>query len=258
MLGVRVSPGELKGIGVINMVTIVVPCHNEAEGIKDLIDQLSRVIGVINREVEVIVVDDGSTDNTSVILGQLKQRFPWLGVIQHKKNYGQSMAIYTGVLEAKGDIIVTLDGDGQNPPTEIPRLLKQLLSDPQIRMVTGWRKIRKDSLMKQISSKIANFLRSSILKDRINDSGCGLRAFYREDFLLLPRVQYMHRFLPFLFKQILKVKVVEIPVDHSRRKAGRGHYGIFSRAIAGIFDIVGMLWLKKRFVTNKEVDYVID
>ncbi len=234
------------------MVSIVIPAHNEAENLKSLLSEVARVMLEYGKEYEIIVVDDGSDDETPAILKNLKEVIPALRSFRHSQRRGQSSALYTGVESAKYSTIVTLDGDGQNPPYEIVKMLKVFFDRSNLDMLVGWRRRRRDPWTKKVATSIANQIRRLVLNDQIHDSGCGLKVFKREMFLKLPPLDHMHRFLPFLF-QMLGGNVAELEVDHRPRSKGKGHYGNLSRAISGIIDMLGMLWLKRRYLLNREV-----
>ena len=168
----------------------------------------------------------------------------WLRVERHDHNRGQSAAIRTGVGAARAPIVAVLDGDGQNDPADIPSLFAALLLS-DTRMTVGDRRTRRDRLSRRISSRLANTVRASILHDGIRDTGCGLKVFYREDFLELPAFDHMHRFLPALMRQRGR-KVRSVPVNHRPRRHGCSKYGIRNRLWAGIVDLLGVMWLERR------------
>jgi dolichol-phosphate mannosyltransferase len=229
-------------------VSIVIPVRNEADNIVPLIEEI--VVAVKGAEAyEVIVVDDGSDDQTGAVLKKALKRVDSLRVVQHDPGCGQSTAVCTGVKLAEYPVIATLDGDGQNDPADIPRLYNQLIkqnkTNPKLWMVAGWRNKRHDSAWKLFSSKFANFVRSSLLGDNTPDTGCGLKVFFRDKFLELPYFDHMHRFLPAL---IIRAggQVVSEPVGHRARSQGLSKYGTLDRLWAGITDLVGVIWLIKR------------
>ena len=229
-------------------ISIVVPVHNEMDGIVPLLEE---IVGVMKtaEAYEIIVVDDGSTDQTGQVLKLSLKRINPLRLIQHEQSCGQSTAICTGVKAAKYPIVATLDGDGQNDPADIPRLYGLLVQEGKMAahlwMVVGWRNKRHDSAWKLFSSKFANTVRSSLLGDNILDTGCGLKVFLRDKFLELPYFDHMHRFLPAL---IIRAggQVISEPVNHRARSQGVSKYGTLDRLWAGITDLIGVLWLKQR------------
>jgi dolichol-phosphate mannosyltransferase len=199
-------------------------------------------------EYEVIFVDDASTDATFARLMELSQSNPRVRALRHAERYGQSTALRTGVVHARAVLIATLDGDGQNDPGDIPRLLSTLSAterDASRTLVTGHRVKRRDSQLVRLSSRIANFVRSRVLRDGTPDTGCGLKLFARSLFLELPYFDHMHRFLPALVRRAGGF-VVTVPVNHRPRTAGRSHYGTWNRLWTGIIDLVGVMWLTRR------------
>jgi len=228
-------------------LSVVVPVHNEAENITPLVAEIREALdGKFNYEI--VYVDDGSTDDTLAILRSIAAEFPRLRVIHHKTCFGQSAAIWTGVKEARGQWIATLDGDGQNDPKDILRIidLKGGIEglDPSL-VLCGYRRKRRDTWLKRISSRIANGVRSALLKDNTPDTGCGLKIFARHAYLSLPFFDHMHRFLPALF--LAKgAKVESVEVNHRSRRRGQTHYGIKNRLWIGIIDLMGVMWLRRR------------
>jgi dolichol-phosphate mannosyltransferase len=195
---------------------------------------------------EMIFVDDASKDDTHAKLVALKATYPALRVLANRKNAGQSRAIMSGVLAARAPIIATLDGDGQNPPEELPRLVAPLLAgDPAIGLVAGQRVKRNDTLSKRLASRFANTLRRWMLNDGTRDTGCGLKAFRRDAFLALPFFNHMHRYLPALFARD-GWKVAHVDVSHRARGGGRSNYSNIQRALVGSVDLFGVAWLIRR------------
>lgn len=225
-------------------ISVVIPVHNEGDNITHLLLETESVLQPLGT-FELIVVDDGSSDNTIKNLYPIFLEKPWLRIICHKKNMGQSMALLTGIKAARGEIIITMDGDGQNDPKDIPKLLNQMKPNHPFLLVTGRRKHRKDSWLKRVSSKIANQVRQWVLKDNTLDTGCGLKIFKKEDFLTLPSFDHMHRFLPALF-MAMGGTVRSVDVTHRPRQKGLSHYGTWDRLVAGIVDLVGVSWLVRR------------
>jgi dolichol-phosphate mannosyltransferase len=226
-------------------ISIVVPVKNEALNILPLIEEIESGCAAL-RPFEVIYVDDGSTDATPAQLSAAKASRPWLRVIRHEASCGQSAAVRSGVLAARGPIVATLDGDGQNDPSFIPALVDALeAGGPRTALAAGQRIRRKDGPFKTWQSRIANGVRGRILKDGTRDTGCGLKVFRREAYLLLPYFDALHRFMPALMKRegfaIAHVDVVDRP-----RHAGRSNYGLFDRLWVGILDLAGVWWLIRR------------
>ena len=198
---------------------------------------------------EVIVVDDASTESTP---GEIKAlitggRLPDLRYLRHGARSGQSTAMRSGILAARFPVIATMDGDGQNDPADIPRLLERLAEPGSdgVALVGGWRTSRKDTGSKRWASKAANWIRDSILKDDCPDTGCGIKVYWRDAFLLLPFFTSMHRYLPALFLTYGH-KVAYVPVNDRPRQAGQSKYNNLGRALVGIYDLVGVSWLRKR------------
>ena len=228
-------------------LSVVVPVHNEVENIEPLIAEIMATLEGVER-YEIIYINDCSRDSTLERLTSLDQKFKVLRVLTHQKRSGQSAAIRTGVKAARGDLIATLDGDGQNDPEDIPKLLKayreQAVADARI-LIAGFRARRQDSFIKRLSSKIANGIRSSLLGDATPDTGCGLKIFRREDFFDLPGFDHMHRFLPALMIRN-GGQVISVEVSHRPREHGKSKYGTLDRLWVGITDLIGVMWLKRR------------
>ncbi len=228
-------------------ISVVVPVRDEQDNVLPLIEEIHAALS--GREsFEIVYVDDGSSDATPDRLAEARARFPEVRVVRHVASCGQSAAIRTGVRAARGAVIVTLDGDGQNDPADIPALLDAWRAEgraPDLGMVTGQRVRRRDSGLRRLSSRIANGVRSRLLDDGIADTGCGLKAFSREAFLALPYFDHMHRFLPALMRRE-GYSVAVVPVNHRPRQAGRSKYGVMNRLWVGIVDLCGVMWLKRR------------
>lgn len=227
----------------IRKLSVVVPVRNEEDNITPLIAEICTALdGVV--DYEIIYVNDGSTDATRQRLAEIRKTCPQLRVIRHEKSCGQSTAVRSGVKAAKGDWIATLDGDGQNDPADIPRLIAALESG--VELVGGNRRhARRDTWIKRISSVIANGVRSRMLNDSTPDTGCGLKLFSREVFLDLPYFDHMHRFLPALVIR-RGGRVVSVPANHRPRERGVSNYGTLDRLTVGIVDLFGVMWLQRR------------
>ncbi len=225
-------------------ISVVVPVYNEEENVAGLIDEIAAAMG--DRRHEIIFVDDASKDGTRERLKQLKQTYPSLRVLSHNANAGQSRAVHTGVTSARGVAVVTLDGDGQNDPADAPKLVDQLMgAGPNVAMVGGRRVKRRDSMWKKMGSRIGNGVRKFLLQDNADDTGCGLKAFYREAFLRLPYFDHMHRFLPALMiREGFDVEYSD--VNHRQRQHGRSKYTNFGRLYASMSDLYGVMWLNSR------------
>lgn len=227
------------------LISIVVPCKNEAPNLPPLLDEIEH--HMTGRAFEVLVVDDGSTDDTAAVLGsEVSARAFGVRHIRHDRSGGQSIAVRSGALAAKGTIIVTIDGDGQNDPAYIPKLVDRLTdAGPATALVAGQRTSRKDTKAKQLASRFANGLRSAILHDRTRDSGCGLKAVRADVLRRVPFFNGTHRFLPALVIQegfdVAHIDVVDRP-----RRHGVSNYGIFDRGLRGALDLFGVWWLGRR------------
>ena len=230
-----------------NKVSLVIPMFNEGLNVAPLLQEIHHQLCRIQTQTEIVVVDDGSIDNTYQELQKLATELPNLTIIRHRNNYGQSSAIHSGVLHAQHGWIVTLDGDGQNDPQDIAALLKIALDQPDSVpiLITGRRIKRNDSLVRNCSAKIAYLFRNGLLRDGCHDTGCGLKIFRREDFLRLPHFNHCHRFLPALFLRS-GGKIISVPVNHRQRLRGISKYGIYNRLWTGIVDTLGMMWLQRR------------
>ena len=238
-------------------VSVVIPVCNEADNVRPLALEIIASLGR-SMPYEIIFVDDGSTDATAANVRAIGAEFRQVRLLKHGARSGQSAAITTGVRAALGEWIVTLDGDGQNDPADIPMLLKRLDEDSSgdIKMVSGHRVARQDTWLRRFSSRIANKVRASMLGDGTPDTGCGLKAFHRATYLSVPAFKHMHRFLPALFLRE-GAKVVSIPVHHRPRTQGESKYGLHNRLWVGIVDLLGMRWLMHRsqrtVVTEEEL-----
>jgi len=236
--------------------SVVVPAHDEAENLAAYLQEISAALEG-QGEYEVLWVDDGSTDDTVPRLMAAARRFSRLRIVRHRRRYGQSAAIATGVGKARAPVIVTLDGDGQNDPADIPRLLEVFAGtarEPGPQLVTGYRRRRQDTRLKRITSRVANAVRARLLRDRTPDTGCGLKVFRRDAFVALPAFDHMHRFLPALFLRE-GGRVLSVEVNHRPRLHGRTHYGTFDRLWVGIVDLLGVMWLLRRTV-HPEVEEI--
>jgi len=228
-------------------LSVVVPVKNEADNIRPLIVEIQSALQDL-LDYEIIYVDDGSDDNTWNELISLMPEVNNLKLVRHRISCGQSTALLSGVKKARGEWIATLDGDGQNDPADIPKLLQAMhkyTSNKQLDMVAGWRQVRYDNFIRRLSSRIANSVRKFMLHDAAPDSGCGLKLFRRSMFLELPYFSHMHRFLPALVRRA-GGELMSVPVSHRPRQYGVSKYGISNRLWVGIIDMLGVRWLQKR------------
>lgn len=242
-----------RGDGDHPTVSVVVPMKNESGNIAPLIDEIAAALA--GRAFEIVCVNDGSTDATEQELRGLMRERAWLRQIRHEKSCGQSAAIRTGVAMARAELVVTIDGDGQNDPAFIPALIAAFAGSPRVGLVAGQRVGRKATTFKKLQSRIANAIRSAVLNDGTRDTGCGLKALCRDLFLALPYFDGLHRFLPALVRREgLEIAYVEV-VDRPRRH-GTSNYGFWDRLWIGMVDLFGVWWLvrrKKRIPQSVEV-----
>jgi dolichol-phosphate mannosyltransferase len=235
---------------VLPELSVIVPVRNEESNVAPLVREI--VAALTGRfDFEIIYINDGSTDDTAQVLRELRAEVPQLRFLTHTRACGQSAAVHSGVCYARKPWIGVLDGDGQNDPADLPHLWTWISSQPQGPLVApvmaiGRRARRQDSLWRKFCSDTARRARKVILGDAVPDSGCGIKILHRDLFLSLPYFDHMHRFMPSL---ILRAggKVASIPVNHRARTAGRSKYGTLDRALAGVWDLVGVMWLQHRY-----------
>ena len=225
-------------------ISIVVPVHNEQGAAGSLAREIAAAFA--GRSYEMVFVDDASRDNTLAELRGLMAELPALRVLSHGSNAGQSRAVRTGVLAARAPIVVTLDGDGQNPPADAPKLADLLAASPStVALVGGRRAKRQDSEAKRQASLWANRIRKKLLDDDADDTGCGLKAFRRDVFLRLPYFDHIHRYLPALMIRE-GYQNLYLDVDHRHRETGQSKYTNWGRLMASLSDLLGVMWLKTR------------
>lgn len=253
------SPSSSRpGAGETPLLSVIVPVLNEADNIAPLIAEIEAALSDVC-VFEILYIDDASTDRTPEILKELKATRPYLRVIRHDRTSGQSAGLRNGVLAAHGELIATLDGDGQNDPADIPKLLqkyRETATGTRPVMVTGHRVNRRDTASKRLASKYANKIRRLLLKDDNPDTGCSLKLYARETFLRFPYFDHMHRFLPALAKRE-NCAVHVVPVNHRHRQHGQSKYSNLGRALVGIPDLLGVAWLLRRSpgrLEAKEID----
>lgn len=228
-------------------ISLIIPLYNEADAVVSLLNEIVRVLsGKI--AYEIIAVDDGSTDDTAGVLQRMmhEANYP-LRVLRHAANYGQSSALHTGIQAARASWVATLDGDGQNNPEDILKLIetRDNSSIPDLKLINGCRIKRQDNLIKIISSRVANFVRGRMLRDMTPDTGCGLKLIHRDTFLDLPFFDHMHRFIPALVRRA-GGNIMSVEVSHRPRTTGTSKYTLHNRLWVGIVDLLGVLWLIRR------------
>lgn len=228
--------------------SIIIPLKNEESNIEDLINELEPVMNTLQCPWELICVEDGSTDRTREILLQLVKQKAYLRVILFKKNYGQSSAFHAGFQAARGEFVITLDGDRQNDPADIPKMVELI---PDYDLICGRRIKRQDTWSKRMTSKIANHVRQWICEDGVRDTGCSLKIYRRSCLQTIKMYEGMHRFLPALFK-IEGFRVREIPVNHRQRLKGKSNYNFFNRSFNIISDLLAVGWMKKRHLNYQQ------
>ncbi len=225
--------------------SVVIPLKDEKESIYPLLQEVEEVMSSLGKPWEVICVDDGSKDGTLDVLRSLKKKMPQLKILSFAKNAGQSSAFSAGFQESRGELVITMDGDGQNDPKDIPKLIAKI---DQFDLVCGRRQKRNDNLVKKLTSKIANYVRSRVCKDGMEDTGCSLKVYRRSSLMQINRFNGMHRFLPALFI-IEGFKVTQVPVNDRKRRFGRTKYGFSNRSLSTVIDMLGVLWMRRRRLT---------
>lgn len=234
---------------MIPTFSVVVPVRNEADNILSLVEEIHAAMSG-RYAFEILYVDDGSTDETPSRLREAALRFPMLKSLRHRESCGQSSALWTGAQAARGRWIVTLDGDGQNDPADIPALAEIALAaerdgESRLTLVAGIRRRRHDTLSKRLTSRAGNAIRRACLKDQVSDTGCGLKIMRRDAFLRLPFFNHMHRyFAALLLRDGGCLRCVD--VNHRPRQHGVSNYGFFDRLWVGMSDLFGVAWLIRR------------
>lgn len=229
------------------MITLVVPVLNEAGSLPDLLAEIAAAAPAA-AIAEVLFVDDGSTDDSLAILRARQAGMPSLRVLIHERRMGQSAAFLSGARAAKEDVLVFMDGDGQNDPADIARLAAAFREAGRAgtrAAVLGQRAERRDTWIRRVSSRLANAIRSRVLKDGTRDTGCSLKLIRRADYLALPYFDHMHRFLPALLQRD-GVALAHVAVSHRPRLKGQSKYGFWNRALVGAVDLAGVAWLIRR------------
>lgn len=227
--------------------SVVIPLKNEEGNIVELIEELEPVMNSLREPWELICIDDGSTDRTLTLLESLSKDKDYLRVLAFDRNYGQSSAFDAGFKAARGDFVITLDGDRQNDPADIPHLVELAQNND---LVCGIRKKRNDTVFKRVISYFANQVRSRACKDGVSDTGCSLKIYRRDCLKSIKMYQGMHRFLPALFT-IEGFRIAQLPVNHRERTQGTTKYNIFNRSFNTISDLFAVMWMRKRHLKYK-------
>ncbi len=225
--------------------SVVLPVYNEQDNLQILFGELREAAKATGRPWEAVFVDDCSTDRSLEIIRELAEAHDEVRYVAFAENRGQSAAFCAGFDAVDSNIVVTIDADLQNDPADIPKMLDLFGNDCE--MVIGWRAERKDTFVKRISSKLANAIRDAIVDDGVHDTGCSLKVMRTDLLLKLPRFKNMHRYFPILMK-MQGARIKEVAVNHRERNAGVSKYGTLDRALAGVYDLVGVAWLLKRHI----------
>jgi dolichol-phosphate mannosyltransferase len=223
-------------------LSVVIPVYNERDNLHPLTAQTLKALTGQVSSFEIIYVDDGSTDGSGALLDQLAQHYPEIQVMHFARNYGQTAAFDAGFRQARGELIATLDADLQFDPADIPRLLPLA---KQYDLVCGWRRDRHDTLVKRLSSRIANLVRNTVTHDGVHDTGCSLKVFRRAIIERIPLFEGMHRFFPALAR-MHGFSLTEVPIHHYPRAHGLSKYGIGNRLFKGLYDLIAVRWMQKR------------
>jgi glycosyltransferase involved in cell wall biosynthesis len=232
-------------------VSVVVPVKDEAGNAAPLAREIDAALA--REPHEIIFVDDGSSDGTADTLLALRGEIPALRVLRHRHNLGQSRSIRTGAQAARGEILVTLDGDGQNDPADIPALLTALRAEPEVALVSGVRVRRHDNASRRIASRLGNWARKKLLRDGATDTGCGLKAVRRDVLLDLPYFDHIHRFLiALVLREGWQVRFV--PVGHRPRLTGTSKYTNLGRLAVSLADLLGVRWLQRRHRGRADIE----
>jgi len=233
--------------------SVVITVYNEEGNIEPVLAELHPALERLGETFEIVYCDDASTDATAARLRAARARYPSLRVVRHMRNGGKSKALWTAVDCARGEWLIMLDGDGQNDPQDIRRLLAVRDERPDAALIAGTRRRRQDSALKRLSSRVANWVRRAALKDETPDTGCGLKLCRRDAFLRLPRFDHSHRFLPALARRE-GLGVAFLEVNDRPRLSGQSKYGLGNRLFTGIVDLAGVYWLMRR-PTRSAIEY---
>ncbi len=237
-------------------LSIIIPIKDEEENIEPLSDEVNEALGDFKKNWECIWVDDGSTDGSTEALRALHKKDPRHTLLSLVRNYGQSTAMVAGFNNARGELIATLDGDSQNDPADLPVLIEKLESG-NFDMVNGYRAKRRDTVVRKISSKIANNFRTRLTGESVSDVGCSIRVFKRHCLTGIPEFEGMHRFLPTLI-HMRGWKITEIPVNHRPRVKGHTKYGINNRLWVGLIDTFAVRWYRSRIILFDVKEHLTD
>jgi dolichol-phosphate mannosyltransferase len=225
-------------------LSVVAPAHNEVDNLPRLVEEIAAALAKSEYAWEVIITDDASTDGTAAVLRDLRKKYPQLRVLSMRQRSGQTAAVDAALRHARGTFLAMLDADLQNDPADIPRMLEMLQSQP-CDFVNGWRANRRDPWIRLISTRIANGVRNWLTHEQIHDSACGLKVFRRECIDRLKLFNGMHRFLPTLVK-MEGYRVIEVPVNHRPRTAGKAKYGVLNRVFKALRDAFAVRWMQQR------------
>lgn len=230
--------------------SIILPCFNEEGALPALVAEIDTVFTALQRPFEIVVVDDKSSDQTVAVAARLRESHPSLRIVRHLRNCGQSAAVATGFRVAQGQVIVTLDADGQNDPDDLPRLIVRL-GDADV--ICGVRAKRHDSWVRRVSSRIGNGFRNIVTGDHVKDAGCALRVLRADVARELPVFNGLHRFIPTIARA-QGFRVLEVAVSHRERTTGVSKYGIGNRAFRGVYDCFAIRWWRMRAVPARRFD----
>jgi len=226
----------------MTQLSVVVPVFNERENLRPLVDEIAAAVRPLQLAWELLLVDDGSSDGSAEIIAQLAAEVPEVRGLHFRANRGQTAAFDAGFKAARGEVVVTMDADLQNDPKDIAVLLSAL---PGNHAAVGYRRKRRDSWLRRVSSRIANSVRNRLSGDDIIDTGCSLKAFRRECLAHVKLFTGMHRFLPTLLR-IEGFQVVQVAVNHRERFAGESKYGVWNRVFRAFVDLLAVRWMRKR------------
>jgi glycosyltransferase involved in cell wall biosynthesis len=227
----------------INSLSIVVPVFNEEDNIPLLFGEINNALSPLDKEWQVIFVDDGSSDNSLQVIRSMSEKHSEIKYVAFAENCGQSAAFKAGFDAAETDVVITIDADLQNDPADIPALLREY--ERGYTMVIGWRQKRQDTLQKKVASKIGNAIRNKLSRETVKDTGCSLKVMDTKLVQQIPMLTGMHRFLPTLMK-MQGATVSEVPVNHRHRQHGESKYGILDRARATILALLAIRWMQSR------------